>query len=178
MRRAGNSVRVTAQLMDAETGAYVWTDRFDGEMVDIFLVQDEIVSQIFARIAGSYGVIQNAETHRATRKRPEQIKAYDLVLRARQVMQWDWSPTNIATAKAALTEAVALDPENLRANRELAYIEIIDWVFLLNKSPRRLRISSRMRSRPCSSSPRTRARMVVAVAYFFNKQLDLFEHEG
>lgn len=177
--RAGNSVRVTAQLMDAETGAYVWTDRFDGEMVDIFLMQDEIVSQIFSRVAGSYGVIENAETQRATRKRPEQIKAYDLVLRARHAMQWDWSPTNLATAKTALTEAVVLDPDNLMANRELAYIEIIEWAFFLDKSPAPPEeiIASAVKAVQLDPAD-ARARMVAAVAYFLNKQLDLFEHEG
>ena len=52
VRRAGDDLRVTAQLSDTETGAHIWADRFDRKMADIFLVQDEIVSQIVAKIAG------------------------------------------------------------------------------------------------------------------------------
>ena len=60
-------------------------------MADVFLVQDEIVNQIVAKIAGGYGAIENTEAKSAARKSPEQIQAYDLVLRARDVMQLDWT---------------------------------------------------------------------------------------
>ena len=52
IRRAGDDLRVTAQLIDAETGAHIWADKFDRKMADVFLVQDEIVGQIVAKIAG------------------------------------------------------------------------------------------------------------------------------
>ena len=52
VRRTDDHLRVTAQLIDTETGAHIWADRFDREMADVFLVQDEIVSQIVAKIAG------------------------------------------------------------------------------------------------------------------------------
>ncbi len=58
VRRTDDRVRVTAQLADADTGTYVWTDRFDREMVDVLLVQDEIVTQIAAKVAGGYGAIE------------------------------------------------------------------------------------------------------------------------
>src|SRR4030095_1138014 len=70
--RADDSVRVTAQLIDAQTGAHVWAERFDRKMADIFLVHDEIVSQIVAKIAGGYGVIEKAEAKSAARKNAEQ----------------------------------------------------------------------------------------------------------
>ena len=74
VRRAGDDLRVTAQLIDAETGAHIWADKFDRKMADVFLVQDEIVGQIVAKIAGGYGVIQNTEAKSATRKSPEQVQ--------------------------------------------------------------------------------------------------------
>ncbi len=52
VQRTDDRLRVTAQLIDTETGTHIWADRFDREMADIFLVQDEIVSQIVAKIAG------------------------------------------------------------------------------------------------------------------------------
>ena len=65
VRRAGDDLRVTAQLIDAETGAHIWADKFDRKMADVFLVQDEIVGQIVAKIAGGYGVIENTEARSA-----------------------------------------------------------------------------------------------------------------
>ena len=59
VRRVGDDLRVTAQLIDAETGAHIWADRFDRKMADVFLLQDEIVGQIVAKVAGGYGVIEN-----------------------------------------------------------------------------------------------------------------------
>ena len=61
VRRTDDRLRVTAQLIDTETGAHIWADRFDRKMADIFLVQDEIVSQIVAKIAGEFGVIEITE---------------------------------------------------------------------------------------------------------------------
>ena len=66
---------------------------YDREMADVFLVQDEIVSQIVAKIAGGYGVIESSEAKSPRARVPEQIQAYDLVLRARDVMH------RIGTAK-------------------------------------------------------------------------------
>ena len=99
VRRTDDRLRVTAQLIDTETGSHIWADRYDREMADVFLVQDEIVNQIVAKIAGGYGAIERNEAKAAARKSPEQIQAYDLVLRARDV------------------DAVGLDQRDLRAPR-------------------------------------------------------------
>ena len=82
VRRTGDDLRITAQLIDAETGAHIWADKFDRKMADIFIVQDEIVGRIVAKIAGGFGAIENTEAESASRKNPEQVQAYDLVLRA------------------------------------------------------------------------------------------------
>ena len=84
------NLRVTAQLIDTETGAHVWADHYDRELADVFVVQDEIVNQIVGKIAGGYGAIERNEAKAAARKSPNEIQAYDLVLRARDAMQWDW----------------------------------------------------------------------------------------
>ena len=110
VRRTDDRLRVTAQLIDTETGTHVWADRFDRELADVFLVQDEIVGQIVAKIAGSFGVIEIAEGRSATRKNPDEIQAYDLVLRAHDVMLWEWSRANFRSAKELLRQAIALDP--------------------------------------------------------------------
>ena len=123
VRRAGDDLRITAQLIDAETGAHIWADKFDRKMADVFLLQDEIVGQIVAKIAGGYGVIESTEAKSATRKSPEQVQAYDLVLRAHDVM-WVWTHENFRVARELLRQAIALDPENARARREIAWLAV------------------------------------------------------
>jgi adenylate cyclase len=79
VRRASDRVRITAQLIDAETRAHIWADRYDRAVDDIFALQDEITLSTVAAIEPS---LRQAEIERAKRKRPENLDAYDLVLRA------------------------------------------------------------------------------------------------
>ena len=153
IRRSDDRVRVMAQLIDTQTGAHVWADRFDREMADIFLVQDEIVSQIVAKIAGNYGVIEITEAKSATRKNPREIQAYDLILRAQDVMRPEWSHETFSAAKDLLRQAIALDQLNARARRELAYLAVIGWVFRFDDPPSRRKRSRRKRPRRFNSTP-------------------------
>ena len=179
VRRTDDRLRVTAQLIDTQTGAHVWADRFDRKMADIFLVQDEIVSQIVAKIAGGYGVIEINEAKSAARKSPEEIQAYDLVLRAHDVMMSEWNRANFRSAKELLLQAIALDPLNARARRELAYLATIGWVFRFDDTPVPPQEITAQAAKAVQLDPAdARARMVAATAYFFNKQLDLFEREA
>lgn len=179
VQRTGDGVRVTAQLIDTATGTHVWTDRFDRGMADIFLIQDEIVSQIFARIAGFYGVIEATEARSATRKSPQEIQAYDLVLRAREVMQWDWSSANISLAKTNLLEAVALDPANAQARSELAWLAVIGRAFRYDKTPMLPEEILDQANKAVILDPASaRAHMVAAAAGFYTGQVDVFEHEA
>jgi adenylate cyclase len=176
VRRADDDLRVTAQLVDAETGAHIWADKFDRKMADIFLVQDEIVSQIVGKIAGGYGVIESTEAR--TRKSPKQVQAYDLVLRAHDVM-WEFSQENFRAAREFLRQAITLDPESARARRELANLAVIGWVFRFDKTPEPPQEITAQATKAVQLDPAdARARMVAASAYFFNKQLDLFEREA
>ena len=178
IRRTDDRLRVTAQLSDTETGTHVWADRFDRELADVFLVQDEIVGQIVAKIAGSFGVIEIAEGRSATRKNPDEIQAYDLVLRAHDVMLWEWSRATFRSAKEMLRQAIALDPVNARARREIAWLAI-GWVFRFDETPVPPQEITAQAIKAVQLDPAdARARMVAAAAYFFDKQLDLFEHEA
>jgi TolB-like protein len=179
VRRTDDRLRVMAQLIDTQTGAHIWADRFDRKMADIFLVQDEIVSQIVAKIAGNFGVIDINEARSATRKNPDEIQAYDLVLRAQAVMRPEWSQETFAAAKGMLSQAIALDPSNARARRELAYLAVIGRVFRFDKMPMPPQEIVAQAARAVQLDPAdARAHMVAASAYFFYKQLDLFEREA
>jgi TolB-like protein len=179
VRRADDRLRVTAQLIDAETGTHIWADRYDREMADVFLVQDDIVNQIVAKIAGSYGVIENTEAKSAARKSPEQIQAYDLVLRARGAIQFDWTRDTFRQAEDLLRQAIVLDPTNASARRELAWFGVMGWVFRLDETPLPTQDILLQATKAVQLDPAdARSRMVAASAYFFTKQLDLFAHEA
>ena len=137
------------------------------------------MSKIVAKIAGNYGVIDITEARSATRKSPDQLQAYDLVLRAHDVMRPEWSRETFATAKAMLRQAIALDPLNARARRELAYLAAIGWVFRFDEAPLPPQEITAQAIKAVQLDPAdARARMVAASAYFWMKQLDLFEREA
>ena len=79
VRKSGNRVRITGQLVEAETGAHLWADKFDGALEDVFDLQDKITDAVVGIIEPS---LRRAEIERARRKRPENLDAYDLYLRA------------------------------------------------------------------------------------------------
>ena len=79
VRKAGNKVRITGQLIDATTGAHLWADRFDGPLDDIFALQDRVTSSVVATIAPR---LEQAEIDRSERKPTESLDAFDLYYRA------------------------------------------------------------------------------------------------
>ena len=168
VRRSGDDLRVTAQLIDAETGAHIWADKFDRKMADVFLVQDEIVGRIVAKIASGFGAIENTEAKSAARKSPEQIQAYDLVLRARDVMRWDYSRANFRSAEKSLRQAIALDPLNARARRELAWLAALGWVYRFDETPVPPHEILEQATKAVSSTPPSRARGWCSQAHTFS----------
>jgi TolB-like protein len=107
VRKAANRVRITAQLIDATTGAHIWADRFDGGIEDIFDLQDRMTESIVGAVAPT---LEQAEIERATRKPTENLDAYDLHLRG---MARFYQRTNEATTEALrlFGKAIELDPE-------------------------------------------------------------------
>jgi adenylate cyclase len=179
VQRSDDRLRVTAQLIDSDTGTHIWADRYDRELADVFLVQDEIVNQIVGKIAGSYGAIELNEARSAARKSANEIQAYDLVLRARETMQWDWTSETFGAARQSLRQAIALDPANAQARRELAWLAVIGWIFRLDATPVAQDEILAQATKAVELDPAdARARMVAASAYFFTKQLDLFAREA
>jgi adenylate cyclase len=79
VRKAGQRVRITAQLVEAATGAHVWADRFDGALEDVFDLQDQITDRVVAAVEPS---VQKSEIERSRQKRPDSLDAYDMYLRA------------------------------------------------------------------------------------------------
>jgi adenylate cyclase len=115
VRRSSNRVRINAQLIDAETDAHLWAERFDGDTSDLFTLQDEITSQIAFALNIELTV---AEAARAT----EHAEAMDYVFRGRALLQGR-SPSRNSYGEAIrlLEQALALDPQSAEAQTWLAY---------------------------------------------------------
>jgi adenylate cyclase len=106
LRKAGNRIRVTAQLVEAETGKHVWAERYDRDLTDIFAVQDEITEAATIAIAPA---IADAELHRALRKPPESLDAWGAYQRG----LWHLSKASAednALAEKFFQRAIDLDP--------------------------------------------------------------------
>ena len=108
IRRAGDRLRISAQLVECENGQHIWAEQFDGATEDVFDFQDRITESV-ASVAEPH--IQKAELERSRRERPGSIAAYDLYLRALPKLLMETAEDN-AEAFALLTEALALEPDN------------------------------------------------------------------
>jgi len=121
VRRAGNRVRVTAQLINAADGYHLWSERYDRELTDVFAVQDEIA----AAIAGALKLKLSSEVASVHRHVPK-IEAYEAYLKGRYHLQ-KATPEGWARAKEFLEQAVALDPAFAEPHANLAGQYFIRW---------------------------------------------------
>ena len=124
VRKAGNRLRITGQLIDAETGAHLWADRYDRELVDIFDLQDEIVERIVAHMVPEMG---RAEQHRAARKRPAELGAWDLLQRG----LWHchrFTEADMVRARAYMEQSLAIDPLSGLAHGHIAETHMYDVI--------------------------------------------------
>jgi TolB-like protein/Tfp pilus assembly protein PilF len=117
VRKAGNRVRITAQLIDAQTGSHVWAERYDRDLEDIFAMQDEITEAIAGTVAPSFMV---AEVRRAERKTPESLDAWDYTMRGNWHL-WRMGKADISEARRLFETACELDPSSAAAYSGLAH---------------------------------------------------------
>jgi TolB-like protein len=117
VRKSGSRLRISAQLIDAGSGAHIWADRYDRAFDDIFAVQDELTITVVGMIEPT---LRKAEIERARRKRPESLDAYDLYLRALP-LTFTAMPHDADLALVLLTRAIELDPEYAAAHAMIAW---------------------------------------------------------
>jgi TolB-like protein/cytochrome c-type biogenesis protein CcmH/NrfG len=106
VRKSGDRVRITVQLNDAATGSHIWAERYDRGLADVFAVQDEITEAIVAAIEPQ---LYASESFRARRKPPDNMDAWDLVMRALS-HYWRVTRQDNVVAQALLEKAIAIDP--------------------------------------------------------------------
>jgi len=118
-RRAGERVRINAQLSDAMDGGHLWAERFDRGVEDIFAVQDEVTGKIVEALVGRLSAPP-------ARQRPKNLEAHDLCIRARAL--FEVSPQDGREAHLLLKRAIALDPSYAEAHRWLAMNRWMAWL--------------------------------------------------
>ena len=117
VRKAGNQVRVTGQLIDTANATHVWAQRYDRAFDDIFALQDELTMSVIAAIEPT---LRQAEIERAKRKRPDSLDAYDLYLRALPLV-FTAMPEFSDQALPLLQQAVAIEPDYAVAHAYIAW---------------------------------------------------------
>ena len=111
MRKAAGKVRITGQLIDAVTGTHLWADKFERDLTDVFALQDEVTVAIVSAVQTK---LLETEIEMATRRRPENLTAYDLYLRARKQFSL-MTREGIADTLGLTHRALELDPRSILA---------------------------------------------------------------
>jgi TolB-like protein len=162
VRKSGNRVRISVELVDAATGQQIWADRYDRHLEDIFAVQDEVTKRVVSTLAGQ---IEDIDRRRAMAKRSEELAAYDYLLLGEQALK-EGTKEGLFRARALFQKAIDLDPGSARAYASLArsYIEELDsdW-----KAPRELADEAFNLAKKAVDLDQldSRARTYLAVAY-------------
>jgi TolB-like protein len=121
VRKAGNRLRITTQLIEAAAGSHIWADRYDREIVDIFAVQDEIAERVVATVEPQ---LYAAEYLRSRPKPPERLDAWECVIRALSEMEWG-TIRGVEAAEELCRRAIVLAPDYARARSLLAWALIL-----------------------------------------------------
>ena len=125
VRKAGNRLRISAQLTDATTDHHVWAERYDRQLEDVFAVQDEVARSVVDALAIA---LKPDENERVGRPPTDNMEAYDVYLRTRAT---PWPPTreNILTAQQAYRRIVEIDPTFVGGHAGLALVRALSVVF-------------------------------------------------
>ena len=132
VRKAGNRLRVTGQLIDATTGHHLWAERYDRVLEDLFAMQDELTDGIVGALEAA---LLRVEVERARRKPPANLDAWDASLRAWWHLQ-RFTREDFAAAMPLFRRSLELDAGQARAHSGIAMVRLCEALFLWTKSPR------------------------------------------
>jgi adenylate cyclase len=121
VRKGGNRVRITAQLIDAATNNHIWADRYDGELTDVFALQDEITKKVVAAIEPR---LLEAEGIRSQNRSPDDLGAWEMAIQANSLF-WRLTKTENEAAIALLKRAVERYPDYAPAHSMLAFMMLV-----------------------------------------------------
>jgi len=174
VRKGGAKVRINAQLIDAATANHLWAERYDGDLQDIFSLQDQITESIVATLAVT---LTRAEQDRAMRKEAGNLQAYDYVLRGNAYHHLMTKDDNIR-AKQNFEHAINIDPNYAPAYAGLAWVLVHDFnqwganTEVLNQALEYAKKAVRL------DDSLAKAHMVLGDVYLWTKQNDQAVDEG
>jgi adenylate cyclase len=175
VRKAGNRVRVTAQLIDASTGGHVWASRFDRDLTNIFAVQDELTQEIVAalKLKLTFG-----DRGRLVRSRAVSVEAYELLLRSREQALAS-TPTGNMDARRLAEAAIVIEPGYAAATAFVAFTHVLDYVNAWSADPERsLSIGLELAQRAVDmAEDQPNVHFALALACMWNRQLDRAQAE-
>ncbi|MDK1388551.1 adenylate/guanylate cyclase domain-containing protein [Sinorhizobium sp. 8-89] len=131
VRKSGNRVRITAQLIDATTGGHLWAERFDRDLTDIFAVQDDVTQQIVGALALN---LTEGDQQRLATEQTDNLEAYDYFLRGREQL-WRFTREKNIQGRELLQRAIELDPKFAPAYAFLAFANMLDYGNQWSPSP-------------------------------------------
>ncbi len=131
VRKAGNRLRITAQLIDAGNGGHLWAERFDRDLTDIFATQDEVVEKIVGALAVN---LTHGEARRLRRRGTASVEAYETWLRAREYLTRS-TREGVAQAKTIYRRAIEIDQNFAAPHAGLALALIADYVSDWSEDP-------------------------------------------
>ena len=125
VRRVGDRVRITAGLIEGETGHQIWSEQYDHVLDDIFQVQDEVARKIVTKLVGK---IERSDHERSLRKETDNLSAYECVLHGRYFFHdWHGSEEDVRSAREMFEQAIKLDPRYAAAYAGLAATYLEDF---------------------------------------------------
>ena len=127
-RRLGDRLRVTAQLVETETGAHLWSESYDRRVEDVFTVQADLTAQIVAALVSH---VSRSEVEAARSRPTESLRAYDLVLRGRQHQHGAMTAESLLQARDSVARALTLDPNYAAAHAYLGLTYVKDHALRL-----------------------------------------------
>jgi adenylate cyclase len=170
VRKAGSRIRVTAQLIDANTGGHVWADRYDRDLTDIFTVQDELTREIVSALKIK---LTAEEKGRLVHKRTVDFEAYNLFLRGREQALITTRSANIE-ARNLLGHAIAIDQDFAAAHAYIGFTHLNDYVNGWADVPERsLKTGLEITARAVAMDPEDpHAHFALSVAFIWHREHD------
>jgi adenylate cyclase len=180
VRKATNTVRVTAQLLDGSTGSHLWAETYDADLTaeNIFSIQDQIASQVVATLAGHSGVLSRTDRWQAKKSSTGNLQAYECVLLAQG---FQGAPTAEAhrVLLDCLKRAVEIDPNYVDAWAWLAYIYSFGYAYGFAPGPEHLQLGLQAAQEATRLDPTNQmAHFGMAVSHYFRGEIDAFREEA
>ena len=175
VRKAGDRVRISAQLIDPTTGYHLWAERYDRDLTDIFALQDEITEKIVKALEVK---LTEGEQQQVARRYTENLEAYDYFLRGRAYEARATKETN-AQAREMFERAIELDPSFAGAYAVLSHTHWRDWSFQWSEDPQALERAFEAAKRAVAlDDSLPLAHTYLGWAYVFRKQYEEAIAEG